>query len=294
MKKIRHSKYKNTGILFELLTRQITVDILNERNSSKAIDVLKEYFGGSTELSKEHSLYKTLLNENFNSRERAEELLDEVIDRRKKLNDKKISNQKYNLVGDIKEDYPLDDFFQSRIENYREYASVYKVFSYFNDDKEYDPADAVRSKNTIVEHITKEPSNSSDKKKNKGQLSKVLENYRDQSKDLRLLTQKLLIEKFNERYDSLLDEQKKLLKKYINNVSNTNNLREYVNDEVDRVKNELKTLVDKIDVESTRIKVKETINLSEDLKKGNYVRDEQVSTLMMYYQLLNEVKSNIK
>lgn len=293
MKKIKHSKYKNTRILFELLTRQITVDILNEKDSSEAIDILKEYFGGQTELSKEHSLYKTLLSENFNSRDRAEELLDEVIDRRKKLNDKKISDQKYNLVGDIKENYPLDDFFQSRIENYREYASIYKVFSYFNDDKDYDPADAVRSKETIVEHITSEPSDSPDKK-NEGELSKVLENYRDQSKDLRLLTQKLLIEKFNERYDSLLDEQKKLLKKYINNVSNTNNLREYVNKEVDRVRNELKELVDDIDIESTRIKVKETINLSEDLKKGNYVRDDQVSTLMMYYQLLDEVKSNVK
>lgn len=290
MKKINHSKYKNPGVLFELLTRQITVDLLNEAESSPAINILKKYFGKDTELSREHALYKTLLDEDFTSKNRAEELLNEVVKRRKDLDDQKLYNQKYNLVGEIKENYSLDDFFQSRIDKYREYASVYKIFEYKTSDDQYDPADAVRSKDTILEHITNASSNN---KEFKGAKNDIVKGFEKKPKDLRMLTQKLMIEKFNEKYDSLLSEQKDLLKRYINNISNTNSLREYVNQEVDRIKSELKEHVSFIDEESTRIKVNETLKLIDDLKYGNHVRDDQVSTLMMYYELLDEVESKI-
>lgn len=296
MKTINHSKYKNSGLLFELLTRQITVDLLNERESSPAVDIIKKYFGGSTELSKEYSLYNALMKENFSSENKAESFLEEIINRRKALNEKKLSKEKYNLVGDIKESYPIDDFFQSRIDNYTELASVYKVFKYITEEEQdqYDPADAVRSKYTILEHITREPSNTDNNKSKEQKVkSEVLENYRKQSRDLRVLAQKIMIEKFNEKYGSLLPEQRNLLKKYINNISNTNSLRDYVNEEVDKVKSELQSCVDEINEESTRIKVKETLNLMEELKRGNIVRDDQVSSLLMYYQLLDEIKSNV-
>jgi len=276
-------------ILFELLTRQITVDLLNEANTSPAIKILKNYFGSDTELKKEHALYKTLTDENFRSRDRAEELLNEVVKRRKRLNDKKLHDQKYNLVGEIKESYSIDDFFQSRIDKYKEYASIYKIFEYKTSDEDYDPADAVRSKDTILEHITE---GEEDKEFNRAK-DEILQGFESKPKDMRMLTQKLMIEKFNEKYESLLSEQKELLKKYINNISNTNSLRDYVNEEVARIKSELKDLAPSIDEESTRIKVNETVKLIDGLKNGNHVRDDQVSSLMMYYQLLDEVKSTV-
>lgn len=291
MKSINHSKYKNPMILFELLTRQITVDLLNEASTSPAIKILKNYFGSDTELKKEHALYKTLIDENFRSRDRAEELLNEVVKRRKKLNEKKLYNQKYNLVGKIKENYSLDDFFQSRIDKYKEYASIYKIFEYKTSEGDYDPADAVRSKDTILEHITE--GGSEENKEFKRAKDEILQGFESKPKDMRMLTQKLMIEKFNEKYESLLSEQKELLKKYINNISNTNSLRDYVNEEVERIKSELKDLVPSINEESTRIKVTETLKLIDGLKSGNHVRDDQVSSLMMYYQLLDEVKSTI-
>ena len=61
----KHNKIKNTGILFELLTRQITVDILNNKKNSSAIKILKKFFNENTELGKENQLYKVLVEINF-------------------------------------------------------------------------------------------------------------------------------------------------------------------------------------------------------------------------------------
>ena len=59
---IKHSKYKNTGILFELLTRQITSDILSGKRTPKAIPILEKYFNKNEELGKELILYLSFFN----------------------------------------------------------------------------------------------------------------------------------------------------------------------------------------------------------------------------------------
>jgi hypothetical protein len=64
MKNLKHSKFKNTGVLFELLVRQVASDTLNN-NDSKAIPLIKKYFAKSNELAKELNLYQTLVKEKF-------------------------------------------------------------------------------------------------------------------------------------------------------------------------------------------------------------------------------------
>lgn len=287
MKNIKHSKYKNPGILFELLTRQITVDLINERDKSPAINIIQKYFGKNTELAKEHGLYSALLKEHFSSEAKAENLIETVIDARKtRINEKKLANEKYNLVAEIKKNYPLEEFFQSRLNNYTELASVYKIFKAETDNVNYNPADYVRSKYTIVEHITKSPvQNKSDKIEND-----VIAEYKQQSKDLKMLAQKIMTEKFNDKYSILLPSQKKLIKRYINNISNTNSLRKYVNEEVEKLKGELAVLEPRIQNEVTKIKVTESLKLMENLKSGKLVSDDQVTSLLMYYQLVEEIK----
>lgn len=290
MKQLKHKKYRNTGLIWEMLTRQITSDILEGKNKSGAKKILREHFQGDTEISKELELYKLLMNETFQREEQAKDFLQEVVETRKNLDLDQLQEEKYDIIGDIKEKYPLKEFFKSRVNNYRELASVYKVFKALTEDVEYEPDDVVRSKYTIVEHVTKE-----DVDRNGGAQNELLEDFKQESRDLRLLAQKVMIEKFNNKYGELLPEQKEVLRGYINNISNTNNLREEINNRAEKVKSDLKSLRNKIDEQVIDIKVKKAANLIDEIKsEGGPVRDNEISNLLMYYQLREDIKQALK
>ena len=180
-KRVKHSKIKNTGILFELLSRQITQDIISDDKKSKSIDLLKKYFNESTEIGKENQLYQVLVKTNYNSTAKAQRLIDAVLKSRSKINSKKLKNEKYNLIKSISENYKTEDFFRSRIPNYKVYASVYKLFLSESIQSLY-PLDEVDSNFTIIEHITgkKLPSSVKDD-------TEVIKEFKGQDKELRLL-----------------------------------------------------------------------------------------------------------
>jgi len=280
----KHSKIRNTGILFELLTRQITVDVLNNDEKAAAAKILKEFFNKKTQLGKEYELYRVLTTENYTSEIKANHLVDAVVKARQKLNSSQLKREKYNLIKEIKKNYNVSDFFMSRIPNYKVNASIYKIF-----DVDYDsnPAGETESRYTIVEHVTRKQI--TNKKKDK----ELVEGYKKQEKDLRLLAYGILVEKFNKKYSSLSKQQKKLLKEYINNISNTNSLKEFIESETIRVKSKLQSLLPKVNDKVTKIKLNEAVNQAETLMKGRIVEDKQVVTLMRYYQLVKELE-NVK
>tara|TARA_R100001129_G_scaffold37457_1_gene25230 strand:- start:379 stop:1242 length:864 start_codon:yes stop_codon:yes gene_type:complete len=280
----KHSKIRNTGILFELLTRQITVDVLNNDEKAAAAKILKEFFNKKTQLGKEYELYRVLTTENYTSEIKANHLVDAVVKARQKLSSSQLKREKYNLIKEIKKNYNVSDFFMSRIPNYKVNASIYKIF-----DVDYDsnPAAETESRYTIVEHVTRKQI--TNKKKDK----ELVEGYKKQEKDLRLLAYGILVEKFNKKYRSLSKQQKKLLKEYINNISNTNSLKEFIESETIRVKSKLQSLLPKVNDKVTKIKLNEAVNQAETLMKGRIVEDKQVVTLMRYYQLVKELE-NVK
>ena len=282
--KIKHSKIRNTGILFELLTRQITVDVLNNDKKGLAANMMKTFFNKNTQLGKEYELYKVLTTENYKSEITANQLVDAVLSAHKKLGSSRLKREKYNLIKEIRKNYGINDFFMARIPNYKVNASIYKLLYSSNDSN---PATETQSRFTVVEHITRKPI--SNKKKEKA----ITEGYKKQEKDLRLLAYGILVEKFNKKYSSLSQAQKKLLKEYINNISNTNSLKELVETETLRVKAKLQSYLPKVDDKVTKIKLKEAINQAEALMKGRIVEDKQVVTLMRYYQLVKELE-NVK
>lgn len=278
--KIKHSKIKNTAILFELLTRQITVDVLNDKEG-EAVSMLKKYFSPKSQLGKEYELYKILNTEKYSSDSKANHLIEAVVKAYKGINKKQLRNEKYNLVKEIKNSYDVNDFFNARIPNYKVYASIYKLFeSVYTQD----PKEETESRFTIIENITKK--STSTKKKDK----KVLENYKKQEKDLRLLTYTVLVEKFNKKYKKLTESQRDLLRKYIYNISNTNSLKEFIEKESIQIKKQLQSFLPKIDDKITKIKLTEAINQIGNLLKGRIVEDNQVVALMRYYQLVRELK----
>ena len=278
--KIKHSKIKNTAILFELLTRQITADVLNDKEG-EAVSMLKKYFSPKSQLGKEYELYKILNTEKYSSDSKANHLIEAVVKAYKGINKKQLRNEKYNLVKEIKNSYDVNDFFNARIPNYKVYASIYKLFeSVYTQD----PKEETESRFTIIENITKK--STSVKKKDK----KVLENYKKQEKDLRLLTYTVLVEKFNKKYKKLTESQRDLLRKYIYNISNTNSLKEFIEKESIQIKKQLQSFLPRIDDKVTKIKLTEAINQIGNLLKGRIVEDNQVVALMRYYQLVRELK----
>ena len=280
--RVKHSKIKNTGILFELISRQITVDVMNGDEKSKSVEMLKKFFNENTELGKENQLYQVLLKENYNSTHKAEKLIDAVVRARQKLQNKKLRTEKYNLIKEIKKNYKVEDFFRARIPNYKVFASIYKTFV-VETTNVFDPTEEVESNFSIIEHITR------NKTKPKNTESQVISEFKGEDKDLRLLSYQLMVDNFNGKYKKLNSMQRNLLKEYINNISNTNSLREFINSEVKKVKEILTKILPRVNDDITKIKLTEAIKQVDGIKKGKIVKDKQVVSLMRYYELIKEL-----
>jgi hypothetical protein len=289
MKKIKHSKFKNTGFIFELLVRQVTSEILSS-SKSVAEKILKEHFNSKKELSKELKLYQYLVNEKYNSESKAEKFIDTVCEARKRLDEEKLTKEKYNLIKVIKEQYGLEEFIKSPVANYKTLASIYKIFEVTTSTEQYEPTDIVGARFTIAESII----NSSIQNKDAKMKDAVLEEYKKQDEDLRAVTYKLLVENFNKKYKNLTPEQKSLLREYINNINNTGKLSQYVNDEVSNLVKSLKEVGGKINDKVTKIKLAETISNIKKVKSVKRIKEEHLSALMMTYELINELKEKIK
>lgn len=289
MKKIKHSKFKNTGFIFELLVRQITSEIMSS-NKSVAENILKEHFNSKRELSRELKLYQYLINEKYNSETKAEKFIDTIIEARKRLDEKKLTKEKYNLIKEIKETYNIDEFIKSPISNYKTLASIYKVFEVATIDEQFDPTDIVGSRITIAENII----SSSIQNKDTKIQNAVLEEYKKQDEDLRAISYKILVESFNKKYSNLTTEQKTLLKEYINNINNTGKLNSYVGNEITKLVANLKEVGGKLTDKVTRIKLAETIANVNKIKSVKKIKEEHLSAMMMTYELLGELKNTLK
>ena len=275
--KQKHSKYKNTGILFELLTRQLTAETISG-GSNKSLNFLKKHFNSKTEILKEYKIYHTLATQKYKKESQATMLIEELIKAHKNLNKSQLRREKYNLIKEIKDNYDVSDFFKSKINNYKIMASIYNLL----ENKEAPPSSIIDSKTTLLENIT------GIKKTTK--KDPVIENYNKQDRNTKLITYKVLLEKFNDKYNNLADNQKMLLKEYVNNVTNSPSLKLYINEEIKTVKNKLSTYINKVKDKAVVIKLKETKDLINPIPKKLNIQDENVSNLLNYYELVNELK----
>jgi hypothetical protein len=287
MKRVKHSKFKNTGILFELLVRQITLEVLNGDTTENAKKIVSEFFSPKTELNKELRLYELLMKEKYNSESRAEKFIDTVNEAHNRIDQKQLQREKYNLIKKINESFDMDEFLSSPISNYRVLASIYKIFE-SKKMNNYDIKDVFNSKITLIESITSNPAVKTQSKKDK-----LVESYKKQDKDLRLLTYKILVEQFNKKYSNLNESQKSLLKEYINNLTNTTGFKSYVENEIPNIVKELKSIQSKVKDKVTKIKLAETASVLSKTKIGKVVSDNHVSSLMMSYELIKELKSKL-
>tara|TARA_R110002167_G_scaffold143668_1_gene333238 strand:+ start:1615 stop:2457 length:843 start_codon:yes stop_codon:yes gene_type:complete len=276
--KVKHSKYKNTGILFELLTRQLTSDTI-AGNPPKSLTFLKKHFNSKTELLKEYKIYHTLATKKYNKDSQATMLIETLLESHKNLNKSQLRREKYNLIKEIKDTYNVNDFFKAKITDYKIMASIFNLL----ENKDITPISAVNSKVNLLEHITE--------KQIKIKRNVVLENFNKQDKDTRLLTYKVLLEKFNDKYSGLQDNQQTLLKEYVNSVTNSPSLKSYINQEIKEVKKILTKYSKRVEDKAVAIKLTETKGMIKTLCKKTSINDDNVINLLNYYELINELKT---
>jgi hypothetical protein len=279
MNKIKHSKLKNSGILFELLVRTITSDTLNGKESP-AKDILKEYFV-KTELGKEYKLYDYLIKKNNLTESKANMVINTVLESYNKLNKKSISRQKYNLIKEIKKHYDLDEFFKHKLNDYKVQAAIYTLLELKSNSVD-NIEQEITNKYTILEHLSS--SKLTDKKNNI-----LINEFSQYDKDLRILTYKILLEKFNEKYDGLSSPQKNILKELIMSLDNTPKLKEFYNNEIKSIKTTLLSLNENMKDKVVKIKIDEILNILQPKDKLCKVKDDDLINLLQYHDLINEL-----
>lgn len=279
--KIKHSKYKNTGILFELLVRQITADTLKGVDSP-AIDILKEYFV-KTSLGREYKLYESIIKSKVISEGRASSVISTILESSKRFSRTSLRKQKYNLINEIKKHYNLDVFFGAKIKDYKELAALYTLIEGYNSKETLNPQQLVDNKITLLEFLTKQEVKQETKRT-------VLEEFSSYDKDTRIITYKVLLEKFNDKYKDLSSSQKEVLKEFINSVDSTPGLRNFYNVKINELKSSLDKESKNIKDKATQIKIVEVAKLLTELSKTDKVDSENLVDLLQYYELVKEIK----
>tara|TARA_Y100001938_G_C7996400_1_gene382335 strand:+ start:137 stop:991 length:855 start_codon:yes stop_codon:yes gene_type:complete len=282
--KIKHSKYRNTGLIFELLVKQIAADTLDNKDS-KAIDILKKFYSNKSTLAKEYKLYEFLSKNNKLLQSKAEAVLSTITEVSRKLDQKTLKAQKYELISEIKKDYNLEEFFGMEVRNYKPLAALYCLLEAQNNSSLVDPQFLVDNKFTILEHLTSNP------QEKEAVKDSLIEDYSKYDKDLKMLTFKILLEKFNDKYRDLLPEQKNILKEFITSVNSNRRLYKLVNREFENILKEVNQLVKKVKDDVVKIKLQEVIKSITPLTKTEKVNDTHLVNLMQYYDLVNELKN---
>jgi hypothetical protein len=286
MTKLKHSKYKNSGLIFELLIRQVTADTISGKQSP-ALDIIKKYFLKS-ELSKEYKLYESLLKKLPLTESTANITINTILETSKKLNRSTLRREKYNLIKEIRDNYNLDEFFKIKLPNYKAYAALYSLMEIYNNDNLVNPDAIISNKVTLLEILTTSKINKKEVK------DEVIEEFKKYDKDLRILTYRILLEKFNDKYDGFNEKQKSVLKQFITEVDSTPKLKEFYNTQISEIKTELKNLIKSVDDKVTVIKLNEIVNIISELSKESSIKNEDIVNLLQYYQLIDEIRTASK
>ena len=280
---IRHSKYKNTGILFELLVRQITSDTLDGKDSPVK-GLLKKYFV-KTELGREYKLYETLLKKTSLTETKANIVVNTLAESSTSLNRGAVKRQKYNLIKEIKEHYDLEKFFNHKLPNYKVFAAFYTLLETYNiPPSSIDPEQIINNKVTILEHLTAAPIT---EKKVKDD---VMDAFIGSDKDVRLLAYRMSLDRFNSKYNDFDSNQKAVLKEYINSVDNSTRLREFYIDKTNEIKTQLVEINQLTKNPVTKIKIDEIINMITIPSKTHKIKDNNIVDLLQYYDLVKELE----
>ena len=280
--RIKHSKYKNTGLIYELLVKQIASDLVSRKDSA-AISIIRKYYSGDTALVQEYRLYK-IIGEGTNlSTTKADSLVSETLKAARKINLKELRELKYKLISEIKDAYGLEDFFSITVPNYRALAAFYCLLEADRSSDLIDPQSIVSNKITLLEHMTGKFQSKQAVEDN------LIQEFAAADKDVRLLTFKILLQKFNDRYANFLPEQKQVLRQVIS-IGSPKTLKEYINGEMSKISTILESFYKGIPKGIEKIKLNEAMKMLKPIAATEKVTDEHLVRVLQFYDLIEELK----
>jgi len=279
MNEFKHSKHKNIGIIFELLSRQVVSDILSNKKSS-AINIIRRNFTKDSEISKELTLYKNIVEFQKKEKSTASKFLDIILEQRKSLDALKLKREKYKLLGEIKAAYTGGDFFNSRINNYKILASIYQIFE---NQAATNPTKYIDCYEIIIESIIKQPITETEE-------SKSVKIWESQPEEIKQLAFSMIIEKFNEKYKNLIPKQRTLISKFINENPDTTEFKNYVINECVSIQIKLDKIHESLQDSALKIKLKEARQLLNNIVTAKFIKEEYLGAMLSYYELIKVLK----
>lgn len=277
VKKFKHKKIKNTGLLYELLIRQMTSDVL-KGESPKSVSLIKKYFRNGSPLKEELNLYNTLYNTKEKDSFYVMKIIEAAVKSRKTIDNTKLDRLKYNLVKEIKDLFEKDIFLKTQIDNYKLYASIYNIF----ENKEIDnPSLYLKNKILIANHIMSDSSDG---------LSEKQDFMESVDPELRSLTFKLLTEKFNDKWSSTLNKyQKEILRHFIFNSVDSEDTKKFISEHTGRIKNKLTKKLHETTDTVVKVKLKEILTLLPAIESSAFITENHYLSLIRYYELAKEL-----
>lgn len=222
LEKIKHSKIKNTGLIYQMLIKKIIEQKIDGKKPV-AYNIFKSYFNNNKVLGQQLTIYNALLKSNFNNIQKANILLKQIMNIRMKLDDVKLDKEKYFCIKQIKKNYDLKQFFSSNIPNYKLHASIYKIFQSLKLVK-YDPTQVAKSKGQLLQYIIRPAQEI--------KLDQDLQFFKKQPKQQRQKAIELMVENFNNKYDSLNEKQKNIIQKYTYTLSSQKPLLQHIEKQI--------------------------------------------------------------
>lgn len=275
-KKFKHKKLKNTGLLYELLIRQMTSDVLQGKKPV-SFNIIKKYFKDNSPLTEELKLYNTLINAKEKDSTFALSIVDTVIKSKNKLNLESLKKHKYNLIKEILDNFDKDLFLKTQIDNYKLYASIFNILEYKDSEN---PNLFLRNKLYIANHIK------ADRSEQQQEKSELMEGV---DPELKSLAFKLLTEKFNNKFSTLNTNQKNILRHFIFNSVDSQDTKKFIAEQVDFLDNKLDVNIKKTSNEVLKIKLKEIKTLLPQIKNSPFITESHYLSLIRYNELIKEL-----
>lgn len=275
MVKFRHNKKKNSAFLYEALVIELTKAILKKDESSKTeiASLIKESFRFDTSLHQELKLYHSLTKTQNAHPRTAERILSEVLKQREVIDKKQLLSEQNKLVRKIKKMLP-EDTFNNFVPNYKSLATIYQIFN---------QRSTIQTKVLLENQIIK------------GMILAEGKN-KDQMVPIDNLVYKTFTKKFNAEYSGeLLKEQKELLSKFVSSfVDNGLRLKLYLNEEISRLKKDLKKSLMMEEIISDAAMTKKVQAIIESLEefKNEEPKKEMIQKVIKVQGLIHEIKSN--
>lgn len=243
----------------------------------KSMNIIKKYFG-NTELAKENKLYQSISKSHNLTEAKAEIVISTILEGNKFLDKEKIFHEKYNLIKEIKNNFDLNEFFKAKISNYKLFSSTYTLLEATTSPMK-NLETIINSKLNILEAVTN----------TNHEIVPIISEFEQMDKGTRALVYKLMLEKFNEKYNNLSNNQKLILKEYITQAADTTKLKNFIVTQFKDLKKSLSESINKIDDKVIKIKLKETITLINPIILAKSLKDDHIIALLQYQELNEEV-----